>query len=509
MGHASRALMLGLFALVAMTTHSMAEERSLIEQGTALYQGENFEEAVVVLQQARSASPLSSNAAFYLGMALKQTGDLKGAVRNLSDAATLKPPVIDAYLELADALYVSRELDQALSWVRRAEEAAFRPPQSAFLKGLILAAQGRRDETVQAFEAAKRLDPSLTQAADFQLAIVLAADRDLARARDTLRALITVDPTSETASYAREYEQSFTRIIESHRPLRLTVGLNYMYDDNAISNPSDAGARAQIGDPTGQRDHAFVGSLRLDYNPMLAGNAVFSAQYALYSTKYGNTDTVNDNPSTLINSLTLIPGFAFGSSALTLPVNYSHVLLKEDRYQQLVTVRPTWSYRIAPQQILQTAFAYSRREMLTAPLIPAENRDADIFGGSLGYIFTYGDQGGMAGLRYDYSYEDTAGSNWVNRGHRVSLNSVVPLAKALKLSLSAEVILQDYLFTNTIPIFNIRRDDTTWLASAGITWNVARDIAVTAQYAHTTVDSNIRVYGYDRNTFTTGFEVSF
>jgi len=507
MRHAVRALTLGLFTLVAMTTLSLAEERPLLEQGTALYHGENFEEAIVVLRKARSESPLSAMAAFYLGMALKQTGDLKGAVSNLSDAATMKPPVIDAYLELADAFYVSRELDQALSWVKRSEEAGFRPPHSAFLKGLILSAQGRRGDAIQAFESAKRLDPSLTQAADFQLAIVLAADRKLARARDTLRALIAADPASEIASYAKEYEHSFTRIIESNRPLRLTVGLNYMYDDNAISNPSDATAREQIGNPTGERDHAFLGTLRLDYNPMLAGNAIFSAQYALLSTKYGNTDTVNDNPSTLINSLTLIPGIAFGASALTLPVNYSHVLLKEDRYQQLVTVRPTWSYQIAPQQILQTAFNYTRREMLIEPLVPEENRDADIFGGSLGHIFTFGEQGGMAGLRYDFSYEETGGANWVNRGHHVSLNSVVPLARTLKLNLSADVTLQDYLFTNTI--FHIRRDDTTWLASAGISWNVARDIVVTAQYAHTTVDSSIPVYGYDRNTFTTGFEVSF
>jgi len=509
MKHMIRVIGAGLIACMLMPVGgvAVAADATLLEQGIAEYRAENFEEALNILETARKEQPASSLVAFYLGMARKQSGDLNGAIKDLNDACTLKPPVLDAFIELADAYHVSGNQEQALAWVAQAEGVLVKPAQVAFLKGQILAASERRGEAIQSFERAKRLDAGLAQAADMQIAINLAGDRKLNRARDALRAVIATDPTSEIASYAKEYEQAFSRIIESYRPLRLTVGLSYLYDDNAISNPSDATARTLIGNPSGQTDHAFVGSLRLDYNPMLSGAGIFSAQYLLHNTQYGNTDTSDENPSTIINSLTLIPGIALGTSALSLPVNYTHVLLKEEKYQQTVTARPTWSLQLAPQHILQAAFSYTRREMLKEPLVGDENRDAHIFGGSAGYIFTYGDQGGMAGLRYDYSYDDAEGVNWINRGHRVSLNGVVPLTPRLKLNLSGDVTLQDYLYANTL--FGVRRDDTIWLGSVGLTWNVTPDIALNAQYAHTTAQSNIEVYDYTRNTVTAGVELSF
>ena len=482
-------------------------ENSTLEEGIVQYRTENFEEALALLQKARSEQPESSIAAFYLGMARKQGGDLAGAIKDLTDAAALKPPVLDAYLELADACHTAGDETEALKWVQRSEQAGVKPGRSAFLKGVILAALGKGGDAIHSFEQAKRLDATLTQSAQFQIAIVMAGSRKLSHARDALRAVVAADPNSEIASYAKEYEQSFTRIIESYRSFHLALGLNYLYDDNAISSPSNPGAQAQIGNPTGQRDHAFLGSLRLDYNPMLSGDAIFSAQYLLQATKYGDTNTQDENPSTVINSLTLIPGYAFGSSALSVPVNYSHVLLKEEKYQQLISARPTWSWQVAPQHILQGALNYTRRDMLQEPLVAEENRDADIFGASVGHIFSYGNQGGMAALRYDLNYDAAKGSNWKSRGHRVSLNGVVPLAATVKLNLSGEVSLQDYLDTNTI--FDIKRDDTTWFGTAGLSWSLTPNVVLSAQYAHTTAQSNVPVYGYSRNTFSTGVEFGF
>ena len=494
------ALVLG--ACISLATSAKGESPP-IEEGIVQYRAENFEEALAIFEKCRAEHPESSVAAFYLGMARKQAGDLAGSIKDLTDAATLRRPVLDAFLELADACHSAGDEAKALDWVQRAEEAQTSPARTAFMKGMILAAQGKGDDAVRSFEKAKLADAKLTQAADFQIAVVLAGSKKLTRARDALRAVVAADPNSEMASYAREYEQSFTRIIESYRTWHLAVGLNYLYDDNAISNPSNAAAQSQIGNPTGQRDNAFLGTLRVDYTPMLTGAALFSAQYQLQSTKYGD----GDNPSTLINSLTLIPGYAFGSSALSLPVNYSHVLLKETKYQQLITARPTWSWQFAPQQILQTALSYSRRDMLNEPLAAEENRDADIYGSSAGYIYSYGNQGGMASLRYDFSFDDAKGANWQNRGHRVSLNGLVPLAKTVKLTLSGEVSLQDYLNTNTV--FGTRRDDTTWFGTAGLSWNLRQNLALSAQYAHTTARSSIPVYDYNRNTFSTGIEVAF
>lgn len=497
---------LALFASIACGPPAQA---GTLEDGIAQYRMENFEEALALLEKSRAEQPQSSLAAFYLGMARKQGGELTGAIQDLTDAATLKPPVLDAYLELADAFHVAGDDKQALEWANRSEAAGVRPGQSAFLKGLIHSGQGKGEDAVQAFEKAKRLDTSLAQSADLQIAMVLAGSRKITRARDALRAVVAADPGSEIASYAREYEQSFTRIIESYRPWRAVLGIGYQYDDNAISNPSNAGARAQIGDPTGQSDFATLGTLRLDYTPLLSGDMIFNAQYILQSTTYANANTDKKNPSTIINSLTLNTGYVLGGSVLSLPVNYSHVLLREEKYQQMIGARPTWSWQLAPQHILQAGVGYTRREMLQDALAPEEDRDANLWGASLGHIFSYGNQGGMAALRYDFNFDAAKGSNWENRGHRVSLNGVVPLTDNLKLNLSGEVTSLNYLNRNLLIGNGAKRDDTTWFGTAGLSYSLNKHATLTAQYSHTTAQSNIPVYGYNRNTFSTGLEFGF
>ena len=503
----TKAASLAALSLITCLACSAPARAGSLEEGIVQYRVENFEEALALLEKARAEQPESSVPAFYLGMARKQGGDLTGAIKDLKDAATLKPPVLDAYLELADAYHVQGDDEQALKWAERSEAAGVKPGQSTFLKGVILSGLGKRDAALAAFAEAKRRDATMTQAADLQIAMIMAGSRKFSQAREALRAVVAADPNSEIASYAKEYEQSFTRILESYRPLHLAVGLNYLYDDNAISNPSNATARAAIGNPTGQRDHAFLGNFRLDYTPMPSDDLIFSAQYLLQATKYGDSNTDEENPSTIINSLTLNPGLVVDSSVLSLPVNYTHVMLKEEKYQQLYGLRPTWSWQLAPQHILQASASYTRRDMLQAALSPEENRDANVWGASLGHIFSYGNQGGVLAARYEWNFDKTAGGNWENRGHKFSLSALAPLAERLKLNLSGDVTLQDYLNTSTI--FGVRRDDTIWFGSAGLTWNVTDNIAISAQYSHTTANSNIQVYDYDRNTFSTGVEFSF
>lgn len=499
----SKALSLAAVTLAACLACGATAWAGSLEEGVAQYRNENFEEAQALFSKARAEEPGSSVAAFYLGMARKQGGDLAGAIKDLKDAATLKPPVLDAYLELADAFHVMGDDRQALNWVERSEQAGVKPGQTAFMKGVVLSALDKKDEALTAFTEAKRRDPGLTQAADLQMAMIMAGSRKFSQARDALRAVVAADPNSEIASYAKEYEQSFTRIIESYRPLHLAVGLNYLYDDNAISNPSNPTARAQIGSPTGQRDNAFLGNFRVDYTPMPGDDYVFSAQYLLQSTKYGDSD----NPSTIINALTLNPGRLLGDAVLSLPLNYTHVMLKEKSYQQLFGVRPTLSWQLAPQHILQASASATRRDMIQPPLSPDENRDANIWGAAAGYIYSYGTAGGMLAGRYEWNFEKTTGSNWENRGHKFSLSALVPLSETVKVNLSGDVTLQDYLNTSTI--FDVRRDDTIWFGTAGVTWNVTPDIALSAQYSYTSADSNIGVYDYDRNTVSTGVEFSF
>ena len=486
--------------IIGATTPVWAASQTL-EQGVAQYREENFEEAVELLKKAREEDPGSSLAAFYLGLAYKQSGEYRPAVEQFRAALQLTPPVLDAYVELADVLYTVGKLKEAMATLQVADEKKVKPASVAFLKGLVFAAQGKDDEALDAFTKARELDKSLAQAVELQTVVILAKEHRLKKARESLKALVAIDPTSEIASLAREYDQSFSRIIAGHKTWRGSVGLNYMYDDNAVSRPSTEISGVEI---SGEEDHAFVGSFRLEYAPLLDGPWGFVAQYALLSTTYGS----NDTHDTILQSFSLLPTYTFSRGSLTIPLSYNHILLQQDNYMGVVSLRPTLSYLLGIGHITQMSIGYAHREMLQAPLDPDEDRDSDIFSLGTGYLIPFANGKGMTSLSYEFSYDNAAGNNWVNQGHRFSLGLLVPLNDRLSFNLNCDVFLQGYVNNHTL-FGHVKRNDTIYTTSSGISWELVKDLNVNLQYSLTRADSNLAIYDYWRNTFTTGFEYAF
>jgi tetratricopeptide (TPR) repeat protein len=488
-----------LGVLVLLPTFAAAGP-SLLDQGITEYRAEQYEEAIATLAEARRQGPPSSLTAYYLGLAYKQSGELAKAVDQFRASLEIPPPAIDAYPELIESCYLLDDLVQARKWLARAEGAGVLPAPIAFLKGLVLAKEGEDREAAEAFRRAGELEPAVRQAAGLQVAMLQARSRQFDAARQSLRALIGSDPTSELATLAREYDAAFARIMEGHRAWRLGAGLSYIYDDNVLSKPTISLPGSEI---TGEEDSGMVGTVRFDYAPLLENGRLFSAQYLLNSTTYGSNDTHN----TIIQSLTLQPGFEFSRGAVTFPLSGTYALLKQDNYMAVASVRPTLSLMTLPGHVAQLSAGYSRREMLVAPLAPDEDRDGDIWSASLGYLVTFAEGRGMGSLRYEFTEDDAVGANWANRGHRGSLGLLVPLAGGVKLTAGGDIYQQQYLHTHSV--FGVERSDTIYSANAGASWDITENFSLTFNYGFTRADSNIGVYDYRRNTVTTGFECSF
>ncbi len=204
---------------------------NFLEKGISEYRSENYEEALELLIKAREQQPQSSEAAFYLGMTHKQMGNYRESYKNLKESVHLTPPVIDAYPELIEVLYYLNELKEAKIWINRAEKEGVKPAPVAFLKGLILLKEGKHTQAIEAFKKAKEIDPSLTQPADFQIAIAHAKEKRFKEANESLKAVISMDPVSELASFAKEYERSFSKTVQAYQAWRFLAGLYYQYND--------------------------------------------------------------------------------------------------------------------------------------------------------------------------------------------------------------------------------------------------------------------------------------
>jgi hypothetical protein len=75
------------------------------------------------------------------------------------------------------------------------------------------------------------------------------------------------------------------------------------------------------------------------------------------------------------------------------------------------------------------------------------------------------------------------------------------------MQLGGEVYLQNYRNVHTF--YGVKREDKTYTAMAGFTWDFHKYVTLNAQYNYIRADSNIDLYDYDRHLCTVGVEFKF
>ena len=481
-------------------TENLKAAENFLDKGIAEFKAENYEEALQFLIKAQEQQPESSMAAYYLGVTYNQMGEYRQASKHLRDAIRFAPFVKEAYPELIQALCNLNELKEAKDWIAQAEQKDVKPGQIIYLKGLILLKEGKNSEAIDAFKKAKRMDPSLSQASDMQIAMVLTKQRRFAEAKETLKTIISVDPLSEMGTYAREYEIAFSQGLKKYKSWWTSAGIAYQYDDNVLLKPNTSIPGFPI---SGQRDSSVINTLGFRYTPLLIGPWYFSAQYNFYANSHIDQTRVNF----LYQTVSVTPGYQFTKGALTLPLAYTHEWVDGHSYMAVALVKPTMSLLLLPNHIGQFSMGYMRREMLTTPPNRYENRDGNIFTLTPGYIYSFKNRRGFFMFLYEFSRDNTEGKNWENIGNQIALNLLMPVIDKVSVTISGEMFLQDYQHTNTS--FGMKRSDRTYYGAAGVRWEILNGLNLNLQYSHTHADSNISVYEYKRNIYTVGFEYIF
>lgn len=496
-----------MLLLLAAAISTSAHAQTSLQQGINLYQDEQFAEAIPLLREARRADGASSTAAFFLGMACKQTGEYEEAITNLRDAVTLTPKIKEALVELVEVLYrrpTPENIDEAITWVAVAERETIYPAKIAFLKGLILQHQGKNEAAIAAFEKAKETAPELGQTVDLQVAIALIKDQKLEQAKVRLQTAIQQAPQSDLATFARQYLDVVEKRIELEKPLRVTLGLFQQYDTNVVLAPLDSGAAGT--NITNSDSYVTATSLRVNYLPKLNGPWLMNAQYSLYANFHDEFATSHDLIS---NSLYLAPGYSFGASSVNLKLDYNHVMVRnpsQERYLETFTIGPFYRHLFGKAHLVEAFAGYGISEYATPPLAEDEDRDSEGLKGSLSWIWLF-QEGAFLNLRYDYDKAGTDGANWNKDGHNFSLNVSYPLRKDVSLQVSGQMYLEDY--NNIHSAFLTERDDDRYQGSVGLTWDFMKNASLIGQYTATRQNSNIAIYDYRRELYTAGMEYRF
>ncbi len=493
-------LLLFLLFLCAYTTSTFAEALSLLEQGITYYRQENYDEALPLLKKAREEEPNSSLAAYYLGITYKQLQDYKNAKSHLMDAVNLAPKIKEALLELVEVLYQLGELDRAKKYIELAQRQNIKPPQTAFLKGLVLLKEGKNLDAVKAFERAKVLDSSLEQTADYQIGLAYLKEKKFDEAKEAFKEVIVLEPNTDLAIFANRYVEAIERKKKAERPFRFTVGLAGQYDDNVLLKPGDATVAANI---TNEDDFREVFTFKGEHRKKFTEKFGLNSQYSLY---YAHQDDIGLY-DVLSNSVAFTPTYYFDRGTIGLPLMYNYTLVGEKEYLSTISVTPLCNLIIAKTQMGQLSFKYRKKDFLRTPLNIDENRDSNDFGASAGWFLFFAENKGFFSLRYEINKDDTKGNNWRYIGNRANATLLYPFFKLFKFSVSTDVFLQDFLETHTV--YNVERKDKVYTVSTMLAYNFWKDSELQFRYTYVKDDSNIAVYDYDRNVYSIGVEYKF
>jgi Tfp pilus assembly protein PilF len=492
-----------IFLLLPHTVHC---DSPLLIEGIQQYKQENYGEAARILENARKEDPRSSTAAFFLGLTYKQLMDYPKALPHLRDAVTLEPRIKEALVELIEVLYQlydEEKAREAMRWIEVAEREDIYPAKAVFLKGLILAKEGKDQQAREAFEKAKSLDKTLAQSADVQIALTHLNEKEFKKAKERLHSAILQDPTTDLASFARQYQDMVDTRIDAEKPVRVTFSSFGQYDTNVVLKPTEGALAPGI---TNKDSLVFLSALRFDYTPVFEGPFLFNAQYAVSGNWHQHFSTSNDAVS---NGVYVAPGYNLGTSAINLALRYNQALVRNTSYHQYVdvfSVGPLYRTLMGENRILEFFAGYSHSEYADPPLIPQEDRDSDRFNSYVNWVWLF-KKDAFFNLKYEYSNEDTQGANWANQGHSISFAFTLPLVHKLSLQLSGEAFLQR--FQNVHSEFNKKRDDDIYTVTGGFSYQLIRDLNLILQYTYNRANSNIGIYDYERSIYALGFEYRF
>ncbi len=481
-------------------TETIAEKPDYLKQGIANLKDENYEEAIDDLKKARDHDPKSSVAAFYLGAAYKKIQDYKEARVHLKDAINLSPAVKEAVIELADVSYQLGNIDEALETLEIAEREGIAPAQAAFLKGLVLLKQGKNTEAIESFIKSKSTDSKLATSADYQIGVANMQEGRLSDAREIFKEIIVRDPNSNLSQFANQYIEAITRRLKEERPFRVSVGLQYQYDDNVLLKPGESAAAVGITD---EADSSAIATLRAEYSPRFNGPYAVKAQYSLYLNDRSTLHT-HDVQS---HTVALIPSYNLRQSSISLLASYNYTLVHDKKYLQAVVVSPSYTFTLTGNQYAQAFYRYTKKDYLNAPITQDEERSGDDNGVGASWFYLIMENKGFVNFRYEYNREVTEGVNWKYSGNKADLSFLYPVTDSLKFNVAGEAYLQDY--ENVHTSFGLKRKDETYTGSALFSYNFFDEIDVQVQYAYIKGRSNIVVYDYSKNVLSAGVEVRF
>jgi tetratricopeptide (TPR) repeat protein len=502
-----------VFFGLAANLHAAGGE---FEKGMAEFKEENYEEALTLFEKAYKENPNDPRVTFQLGLTHREIQNFSDSARFFRETLSIDPKAAEAKFLLADILYNTGKYEESLGTVNEAIKINVNPPQSHYLKGLILLKLKRNREAVEEFKKAKELDPSLMQQADFQIATAYVQEKEFKKASEIFKGLITVDPTSDWALFSKEYLDALEK---APPPYRLNFSFGYQYDDNVLAVPIDQ----SLVDVARQKDWKRIYSLFGEYTIYSKAQWNIKTSYSLNITQYNKSDYPKTSSNekvfsqdTITHNFSVMPSYNTEKSITSLLLSYSYLEVDYTLYQQVFMANPAYTFVIKGNHLGQISLRYKKDEYNSDYFgikfggyqRHEENRVADNLSAGAGYFYTFLNGNGLFSVKVEGDVNEAKGSNWDYSGIKVSSGLLYPfLNNRLKANLFAELYHQD--FSHRHSTYGKERQDDTTTIQTSLTYTIIKPLDISMGYTHIADDSNISVYKYRKNLYTLNIEYTF
>jgi tetratricopeptide (TPR) repeat protein len=488
--------------LAAPVQASASDDEALVRKAAQDLQQENYDEALAALTETWKKGPHTPEKASLLGQTYRRMLNYPKAREYLEEALRLKPNQPQTQFLLADTMLALDKPQEALSILQALETSGYEPGQTAYLRGMAEAKEGRYSQALDYFRKAQE-DPKVAQEAKFQASLALAALNRVKEARKSMEEAIAINTRSQTAEFAQQYMGILERRLKETKPFRANVTAGFDFDSNVTLSPGGGGSPTQV---SGQSDAVFTQTATFEYNFFSDKSFNVLTQYSYFQNFHPRVQGFD----IMSHYAALVPTYNYKSGRVWLPFSYNYVDVASDKYFTGFLATPTWLHLFNENAGVEFGARYNRKYYWTPVFVPEDDRSAKNLGGSLGLYYFFKKQSGFVQARVSYEHDFATGSNWTSSYYRLLLAALYPVTDRLKINAFVDLLYQPYdnLFISGATVGNIagnplilgpRRLDKIIIPGLQITYELKKGFEFNLHYFFTRDKSNINIYNYSRH----------
>ena len=504
-----------------------ADAEVLVAEGIFAYDAKRYDEAIALLSKATALNPRQARAFYYLALCHLAQGHVEQAITPLNTLRSLRPSDPEVAYQLGSAYFALRNYEKAAPLLEEVFQQQPERENLGFYVGFLRYRQKEYDRAAAALSVNVSSDPDVQQLAFFYRGLALGVLGLSDQARAELTSAQRVQPNSPITGASVRVQEALAatkRVTEAQR-LRLQLAVGGYYDDNVAVNPrksSDPVAEALRSRST--QSPGFITSARGDYAWYRNGPIESTVTYSYYQTVNTNSGVGRFNIQDHLGAVSGVYRGTIGTLPYEIGGQYSYDYMFLDLTGFLSRHSLTLPATFVPpaislpllgrmENLTTVLYRYQRKEFYAEPgnndvRFAPESRDA--FNNMVGFLhaFRFQQDTYIVRIGYQHDTEAASGSSFAYSGNRLQLGGQATLPwYDLSLRLDYEVHWRAYNHAQVIFLDDAGRLSPRRDTEQDIFFQIAKplpnNLALALQYQGVLNSSNIPVYNYSKNVFTT------